>query len=121
MLKNRVNSFKYAFAGIGRLFKTQVNARVHALAVVVVLATGFYFEISLLEWCCCVLAMAIVLAAEAFNTAIEDLTDLVSPGHHPLAGHAKDLAAAGVLLTALGAAIVGLLIFVPKIADLFFD
>ncbi|MEO1260912.1 MAG: diacylglycerol kinase family protein [Bacteroidota bacterium] len=118
MLKDRVNSFKYAFAGIGRLFNTQPNARVHVLAVGIVVTAGFYFEISSTEWCCCILAMATVLAAEAFNTALEDLTDLVSPDHHPLAGHTKDLAAAGVLLTAIGAALVGGVIFGPKIFDL---
>ena len=56
-----------------------------------------------------------MLAAEAFNTALEYLTDLVSPGHHELAGKTKDVAAAGVLLTAVGAAAVGLIIFLPKV------
>ena len=119
MLRKRIDSFRYAFKGVGRLFTTQANARIHLMAALVVIMAGFYFNISLLEWSCCAFAIAIVLAAEAFNTALEELTDLVSPDHHPLAGHTKDLAAAGVLLTAIGAAIVGLLIFVPKIAKLF--
>ncbi len=89
------------------------------MATVLVIALGLYFEITPTEWCIIVFAIAIVLAAEAFNTAIEDLTDLVSPEPHPLAGHAKDLAAGAVLLTAIGAAIVGLLIFLPKILALF--
>lgn len=117
MLKKRLNSFRYAFQGIGRLFRTQPNAKIHLVATSVVVAGGFYFEISTVEWCLATLAIASVLAAEAFNTAIEDLTDLVSPGQHPLAGHAKDLAAGAVLLVAIGAAVVGVFIFLPKILD----
>ncbi|HFA49070.1 MAG TPA: diacylglycerol kinase family protein [Bacteroidetes bacterium] len=118
MVKRLLNSFGFALAGIRRLFATQPNARVHLVVTVLVLAGGFYFKISTAEWCLSVVAIAAVLAAEAFNTALEDLTDLVSPDHHPLAGHAKDMAAGAVLLTAAGAAIVGLLIFLPKILNL---
>ena len=119
MLKNRINSFRYAFQGIARLFRTQANARIHLLATVVVVLAGFYFEISTLEWCCCALSIAAMFSAEAFNTAIEDLTDLVSPDYHPLAGHAKDVAAGAVFLMAIGASVVGALVFLPKILDLF--
>lgn len=115
MLKKRIDSFRYAFKGIGRLVRTQPNAQFHLLAVIGVLIGGLYFGLSTIEWICCVFAMSIVLSAEAFNTAIEDLTDLVSPDHHPLAGHAKDLAAGAVLITAIGAAIIGCLIFLPKV------
>ena len=119
MLKNRINSLRYAFKGIARLMRTQPNARIHLFATIVVVSAGFCFDISSAEWCCCALSIAAVFAAEAFNTAIEDLTDLVSPEYHPLAGHAKDVAAAAVLLMAIGAAAVGAILFLPKILDLF--
>lgn len=117
MLKKRIDSFRYAFQGVAHLFRTQPNARIHLLAMMMVLAGGFYFDISKNEWCLCVLSIAAVFSAEAFNTALEDLTDLVSPDQNPLAGSAKDVAAAAVLLTAIGAAIVGLIIFAPKIIE----
>ena len=78
------------------------------------LAAGFFFEVSRWEWCLLILCVAVVLAAEAFNSALEYLVDLVSPGQHPLAGKAKDIAAGAVLIVAIGAALVGLLIFIPK-------
>ena len=115
MLKRSQNSFRFAFAGIKRLFLTQPNARIHLTVSLIVLAAGFFFHLSVAEWCLVVIAIFTVLAAEAFNTALEDLTDLVSPDHHPLAGHAKDTAAAAVLLTAIGAAIVGIVIFLPRV------
>ncbi len=115
MLKKRLNSFRYAWAGIVTLFRTQPNARIHLLFTMGVVAAGVFFGLSQMEWCLVSLAIAMVLAAEAFNTALEFLTDLVSPGLHPLAGKAKDVAAAAVLLTAIGAAVVGCLIFFPKV------
>jgi diacylglycerol kinase len=89
--------------------------RVHAVATVVVAGLGFYYQLSRLEWAVVALAVAGVWAAELFNTALEALTDLVSPGFHPLAGKAKDIAAGAVLLAALGAIVVGLLVFGPKV------
>jgi diacylglycerol kinase len=115
MLSKRIKSFKYAFKGIATLFKTEPNARIHLLATIVVVTAGFFFSISSIQWIAIVLCIGLVLAAEAFNTAIEFLTDLTSPDHHPLAGKAKDVAAAGVLLSAITAIIVGLFIFLPEL------
>jgi diacylglycerol kinase len=117
-LKKRLNSFRYAFSGIMDLFRSQPNAHIHLFAAAGVIAAGFYFQISMQEWGLVALAITGVLAAEAFNTAIEHLTDLVSPNLHPLAGKAKDAAAGAVLLTAIGAAVVGCLVFLPKLLDL---
>lgn len=75
-------------------------------------------KISITEWCFVTLCITLVIMAEAFNTAIENLTDLVSPDFHPLAGKTKDLAAGAVLIFSIGAVIVGLLIFLPKITKL---
>jgi diacylglycerol kinase (ATP) len=111
----RIKSFGFAINGIKTLIKTQVNARIHLVAVVCVTIAGLFFHINWTEWCLVIMAFAAVLAAEAFNTAIEFIVDLVSPDYHPLAGKAKDVAAAAVLLTALGAAIIGTIIFIPKL------
>jgi diacylglycerol kinase len=113
--KKRLESFGFAFKGLSTLFQTQENARIHLVAIVFVSILSFLLKISTDEWCFIIFAFAMVLAAEAFNTAIEFLVDLVSPHYHPLAGKAKDVAAAAVLLTAIGAAIVGMIIFVPKL------
>lgn len=111
----RINSFKYAFRGLFDLFRTETNAQIHLCLTLLVLLSGLYFNLSSLEWILLIFAIILVLSAEAFNTAIEALTDLVSPDHHPLAGKTKDIAAAAVLITAIGAAIIGLLIFLPKV------
>ncbi|MFN0174291.1 MAG: diacylglycerol kinase family protein [Saprospiraceae bacterium] len=114
-LKKRASSFRYAFQGLVDLFKSQANARIHGAAAAAVVLAGFYFQISRTEWIAVTLCILLVFSLEAMNTAIEYLTDLVSPDFHPLAGKAKDVAAAAVLLAALGAVLVGLLIFLPKV------
>lgn len=120
MLWPRLLSFRYAFQGIGNLLRTQPNARIHLLATVAVLAFGWYLHLSPSEWCIIIVCISAVWAAEAFNTAVEYLVDLVSPQYHPLAGKAKDVAAAAVLICAIGACLVGFIIFGPKIEALLF-
>lgn len=110
-LQTRINSFKYAFDGIADLFKTQVNARIHAFFISLVIGGGFFFNISKTEWLLCIIAMAMVLAAEAMNTALEYIVDLVSPEYNELAGKAKDAAAAAVLILAIAAIVIGFLVF----------
>lgn len=119
MFEKRLLSFKYAFQGLFTLIRTQPNAKIHCFAALVALALSFYFQLSSIEWCLIIFAITSVLSAEAFNTAIEYLTDLVSPDYHPLAGKAKDVAAGAVLCTAIGAFVVGLIIFAPKFFALF--
>jgi len=117
-LGGRMRSFGHAFRGLKTLLQTQHNARIHAVATLVVVVSGVAFRISTVEWALVVLAIAAVWAAEALNTAIEFLVDLVSPEQHPLAGRAKDVAAGGVLAAAIGAALVGALVFWPYIKKL---
>ncbi len=119
MLKKRLDSFKYAFAGIRGLFKTEPNAIIHLIAAISAITLGFYFSISITEWCFVIFAIVLVFSAEAFNTAIEHLTNLVSPDYNKLAGKTKAAAAAAVLFAAIGSAIVGIIIFLPKILQLF--
>ena len=120
MSRKRIKSFGYAFKGIATLFTSQPNARIHAAVLSLVILAGFYFQIERSEWLMIVLISALVLSAEAMNTAVEFVVDLVSPHYHPLAGKAKDVAAAAVLLAAFGAVVIGLIIFLPKIKALFF-
>jgi diacylglycerol kinase len=111
----RLRSFGYAFSGIGTLIRSQPNARVHAAATAIVMAGGFLLGLSRLEWCVVVLTVAAVWTAEALNTALECLADAASPEFHPLVKKAKDVAAGGVLVTALGSVVVGLLVFGPRL------
>ncbi len=111
----RARSFGYAFRGLAICFRTQANARIHALASVLVIALGFALKLVAWEWCAVGLAIALVWSAECFNTAMEGMVDLVSPERRPLAGRIKDLAAGAVLAAAIGAAAVGAIIFAPKL------
>ena len=114
-LTSRIRSFAYAFQGIATLVRTQPNAKIHLLAAVVITIIGFGLKISPLEWCFLAVCIGMVLMAEAFNTAIEFVVDLVSPDHHPLAGKAKDVAAGAVLLSVIFCGIVWGIIHIPKI------
>jgi diacylglycerol kinase len=115
MFKQRLTSFKYAFNGLSNLVKTQPNARIHLLVMAAVLVAGILLQLTFTEWAILLLTIGLVLAAEAFNTALEYLTDLVSPDYHPLAGKTKDVAAAAVLIAAITAVLVGIFLFLPKL------
>ena len=109
----RIKSFRYAFAGIAVLIKTQHNARIHLIATTLVIGGGLFFQINYIEWCLIILAIMAVWISEALNTAIEFLCDIASPTAHPLIKQSKDLAAGAVLISAAGAMIIGLIVFMP--------
>lgn len=111
----RLRCFLHAGRGLRALLTTQWNARIHLLATVAVIAAGFFYSIVPWEWCAVLLAIGLVWVAESLNTALESLTDLASPEMHPLAGRAKDLGAAAVLLAAIVAAVVGVIVFGPRL------
>lgn len=115
-LSGRVRSFVCAGRGIGVMLRTQQNAWIHAVVTLVVVAAGFVFRVSAVDWCLLTLATMSVWTAEALNTAFEFLTDIASPSFHPLAERAKDVAAGAVLITACGAAVVGLIVFGPHLS-----
>ncbi len=109
-------SFYFAYKGIADLFSGRhPNAIIHLLAVVVVCIAGFFFGLSASEWLVIVLCFVIVIALEAVNSAIEYVVDLASPEYHKLAEKAKDMAAAAVLISAIGSVIIAAIIFLPKI------
>ena len=101
------------------MLKTQTSAWIHAVATVGVCLAGFLFRIHRAEWCAVIVAMMAVWVSEALNTAIEFLGDAVSTDYHPLIGKAKDLAAGAVLISAIGAVVIGLLVFGPHVLEKF--
>ena len=115
--KRLVNSFKYAFQGIVQSYKGEQNLKIHTVIAVLVVIFGFLLKINYVEWLVCLVLIGLVLMAEFFNTAIEYVVDLASPKIHPLAKAAKDTASAGVLMMAIISAIIGLIIFIPKIVE----
>jgi diacylglycerol kinase len=110
-----IKSFKYAFTGIYELLKSGSNARIHSFATVCALIAGILLRISKTEWCVILIVIALVWAAEAFNTALEKLTDHLFPEYYETARFAKDVAAGAVLVCAMAAFVCGLIIFLPKL------
>jgi diacylglycerol kinase (ATP) len=111
----RLRSVKCALQGIQMMVKSQHNAWIHSAATLMVTAVGLAVGLSAGEWCWIVLAIVSVWTAEALNTAFEFLTDVASPTFHPIAAKAKDVAAGAVLLSAVGAVIIGVLVLGPHI------
>ncbi len=110
-LAKRLRSFSHAFAGIKILLQTQHNARIHAVATLVVILAGMYFPITSMEWIVLIFCLALVWSAEAMNSALEFLSDAVTTKYHPLIKKAKDLAAAAVLITAIASVVVAFIVF----------
>lgn len=111
-------SFVYALQGLLFLLRSQPNAWVHLLATLAVCAAGFHFGLSRGEWLWICLAIVLVWSAEAFNTALEQLADALHPQRHPGIGRAKDLAAGAVLVAAVGAAVIGVMVFWPHLGGM---
>jgi diacylglycerol kinase (ATP) len=114
-ITNRIKSFGFAFEGIITFFKTQHNAWIHAIAAVSVIVLGFVLKVNNTEWCLLANAIALVFISEMLNTAIEFLTDIVSPHYNPKAKKVKDVAAGAVLISAIAAVVTGLIVFLPKL------
>jgi diacylglycerol kinase (ATP) len=113
-LKARLNSFVNAFHGIGIMLREEHNAWIHCAAAVLVTVAGLLTGLSRTEWIAIVFAIGMVLGAEALNTGVERLSDVVQPERDERIRRAKDLSAGAVLFCAIAAAIVGLIIFLPK-------
>lgn len=110
-LKQRIQSFSPAIQGIKYLIKGEPNATVHIIATITAITAGFIVQLSGIEWVAIILCITSVIGAEALNSGIEKTVDLITEKQHPLAGKAKDLAAAGVLIISIGALTVGIIIF----------
>ncbi|HHW14519.1 MAG TPA: diacylglycerol kinase family protein [Firmicutes bacterium] len=108
-------SFRCAFAGLGYAVRTQRNLRLHLVAALLVLGLSAWLALPAAAVALLLTVVALVVVAEVVNTALETVIDLVSPGYHPLAGLAKNLAAAAVVLAALFAAVIGFLVLGPPL------
>ncbi len=114
-----IKSFGYAFEGLFTVIKKERNMKIHCMAAILVVLFGIFLGISKTEWIICFLLFGMIMALECVNTAIEAVVDLVTEEIHPKAKLAKDAAAGAVLIAAIFAAIVGLMIFIPKLLLLF--
>ncbi|MGN0241854.1 MAG: diacylglycerol kinase family protein [Candidatus Weimeria sp.] len=114
-----IKSFGYAFAGIWECIRDERNIRIHLVMTALVVIGGIVLKISLQEWIVCLVLFGLVISLELVNTAVESTVDLVTDEVRPLAKKAKDTAAGAVLVSAIIAAIIGLIIFVPKIIAFF--
>ena len=114
----RLTSIGHALEGVRLMLRTQHNAWLHLTATVVVVAAGLILGLTSEAWLALILAIVIVWVAEALNTAFELLCDVASPDFHPVVKAAKDVAAGAVLLSAIGAAIVGTIVFLPRVIRL---
>lgn len=113
--KKLLHSFSYALEGIKTAYQEEQNLRIHTMIACLVLIFGFFFRISTFEFCICLILIGLVLMAEFFNTALENIVDMITLEKNPYAKKAKDVSAAGVLVFALMSLVIGLIIFVPKI------
>ena len=114
-LKARLRSIRIAIDGLRQVIITQQNARIHAAATLVVFLLGILLDLSGLEWSLLLLVVGFVWTAEIFNTAIEDLVDLISAENSPTAKKIKDISAGAVLVSVFVSVLVGLLIFGPRL------
>lgn len=113
--KLRKQSFNYAFRGLAAAFASEPNIRLHTISAVLVVIAGFVLELTTLEWVAIIICIGLVFISELFNTAIEELTNLASPGRNKRAGLVKDLAAGAVIASAIISATCGLIIFINKL------
>lgn len=120
MTAKRIKSFAHAIEGLATALKDQPNFVFQFCAALLVLAFGYYFQITKTEWLIITLTIGFVLTFELTNTAIEEIVDSFTDQVHPSAKKAKDVAAGAVLVSAITAAVVGLMIFLPYILRMFF-
>ena len=118
-MKKLLKSFKYAFDGIYTGIKEEQNMKIHITIMILVIIFGIMLKISKMEWIICIILFGLVISMELINTAIENTVDLVTKEKNEQAKIAKDVAAGAVLVSAIASAIIGLIIFVPKILLIF--
>ncbi|MBS1507369.1 MAG: diacylglycerol kinase family protein [Bacteroidetes bacterium] len=110
-----LRSFGYAMKGFIVAVREELNLKIHLMAAMVVVGLGFYYRISSGEWLALLAMIGLVISLELINTAVENLTDLVTKSQHPLAGKVKDISAAAVLVASVASVIVGIIIFAKYI------
>lgn len=118
-MKNFLRSFKYALEGIFTGLKEEQNMKIHIAIMILVIIFGILLKISKIEWIICIALFGLVISMELINTAIENAVDLITKEKNEQAKIAKDVAAGAVLVSAIASAIIGLIIFVPKVISIF--
>lgn len=117
-IRKRIKSFSFAFNGLKILITEEHNSRIHLVAAICVVIASIVFKVSALEWIAVIVAIGFVFALEIVNSAIESMADFVSPEKNEKIKKIKDLSAAGVLISAITALIIGIIVFLPKILGL---
>jgi len=112
---SRIKGISYAFKGAYLLITTEASLKVQFFIGVVMTILGFYYKLSATEWIIQILTIALIMAIEGINTAIEEMADFIHPEYHNKIGLIKDLAAGAVFIFAIAASIVGCIIYIPKI------
>ena len=115
--KRLINSFKFAYEGIIVSLKAEQNLKIHILIMVLVIIFGIILKITKIEWIICIILFGFVISLELVNTAIENVVDLVTMEKNQKAKIAKDVSAAAVLIAAITSAIIGLIIFIPRLIN----
>lgn len=115
--KKLLKSFTYAFEGIHYAFNSDQNLIIHFIAAMIVIALAMILKVTSNEMAILGLTILLVIAAEMINTALEKMVDLITKEHRMEAKIAKDVSSAMVLITAIGAIIIGLLIFLPHMTS----
>ncbi len=118
-MQRLIRSFGYAWQGIRHCFTHEPNFKIHVGFAAATTGMGILLRLAATEWAVILICIAIVIAMEMANTALEHLCNMVYPGQSPVIKKIKDMAAGAVMLCALVAAICGLIIFIPKIIHLF--
>ncbi|MCL1868030.1 MAG: diacylglycerol kinase family protein [Paludibacter sp.] len=114
-IKKEIRSFRCAFKGIFYALKNETHLKIHAVIALIVCFFGFIFKITANEWLVCLFCIGMVVAMELINTAIEKIVDFMCPQYNSLAGKIKDIAAGAVLVCAIVSAVIGVIIFAPKV------
>ena len=113
--KQLINSFKCAIQGIKQAVKTERNVKIHITIMILVIIAGIVLKINTQEWIICIILFGLVISLELVNSAIEATVDIAMPEINEKAKVAKDVAAGAVLVSAIASAIIGLIIFIPKV------
>jgi len=111
--KRLLKSFTYAFRGLAKVFREEQNLRIQSLAGILALILGLFLGLTRIEWAILIIASMLVLLMEVANSAVERITDLFKPRINTYVKEIKDIMAAAVMLSSIGAVLVGLLIFGP--------
>ncbi|MFA8439570.1 diacylglycerol kinase [Pueribacillus sp. YX66] len=114
-----IASFQYAAFGIAHTFKTERNFKIHVVVALIVILFAYFLSITRFEWLILIIVISFTVILELVNTAIENVVNLITNDYHPYAKAAKDIAAGAVLISAIMSVMIGCIIFIPRLLELF--